>query len=134
MLKTAAGIAFGPIGRMVVDAGESAYSAIQKSSDSGIDSLRDEVLKQQLKMDFLHSQARIEQELAIAQRIANAVEVEIEEFYDNSNKGGAGLNVDIASRTGGLNFSAEGVRVSKRIYKFRGKVDSELETCDQNNN
>jgi len=112
---------------MVVDAGESAYKAIQKSSDSGIESLKEEVAKQQIKMSFLQSQARIEQELAIAKRIANAVEVEIEEFYDNSNKGGGGLNADLKSSTGGLNISAEGIRVSKRIYKFRGKIDADFE-------
>ncbi|WP_312591454.1 hypothetical protein [Stutzerimonas nitrititolerans] len=131
MIKSVAKFAFGPLGGMVVDAGESAYKAIQKSSDSGIESLKEEVAKQQIKMGFLQSQARIEQELAIAKRIANAVEVEIEEFYDNSNKGAGGLNADLKSSTGGLNFSAEGIRVSKRIYKFRGKIDAEFEQYEQ---
>lgn len=59
------------------------------------------------------------------------MEVEIEEFYDNSNKGSAGLSADLKSSTGGLNLSGEGIRVSKRIYKFKGKIESDIEEVEQ---
>ena len=64
--------------------------------------------------------ARIEQELAIARRIDCAEEVEIEEFYDTSGKGSAGLTADMKSESATLGLSGEGRRVTKRVYHFKG--------------
>jgi len=66
----------------------------------------------------LLAQAKVEQELAISRRIDGAEEVEIEEFYDLSGKGNAGLNTD--GETVSLGFGGEGRRVTKRIIKFKG--------------
>lgn len=60
------------------------------------------------------------QELAIARRIDNADEVEIEQFYNVSGKGNAGLSVDANEGTGTLGLGGEGSEVTKRIYRFKG--------------
>jgi hypothetical protein len=80
--------------------------------------LREEEIRQNIKSRVLQEQARTEQELAIARRIDNAENVEIEEYYDLSGKASAGLNTNGENISVGL--SGEGRRVSKRIYKFKG--------------
>ena len=77
-------------------------------------------MKQNLQMQFAQQQARIAQELAIARRIDNAEEVEIEEFYDNSGKGNAGASFDQANQNASVGIGAEGRRVTKRVYHFKG--------------
>ena len=63
-------------------------------------------------------QAQVAQELAIAHRIENAEEVEIEEYYEGSGKGGAGIGTDGVSVN--LSVGAEGRKVTKRVYRFTG--------------
>lgn len=117
--KSAAKIVGGPLFGLIIDGVEKASKSIDMASDEGLGLLREEVAKQRIKMDFSQHQARIAQELAIAKRIENAAEVEIEEFYDYSGKGSAGLTVNAESQTGSLGFSDENRRVSKRIYRFK---------------
>lgn len=62
--------------------------------------------------------ARVQQELAIAGRIATADEVEIEEFYDGTAEGSAGVKADGKGVTAGL--SANGRRVTRRVVRFKG--------------
>jgi len=71
-------------------------------------------------MGFALQQARIAQELAIAKRIENADVVEIEEFYDASGKGNIGISADANSGVASFGIGAEGRRVVKRIYHFKG--------------
>lgn len=66
----------------------------------------------------LMAQAKVEQELAIARRIDSAEEVEIEEYYDTSGKGGLGIGTDGKEINVGVN--GEGRRVTKRVIKFKG--------------
>lgn len=61
-------------------------------------------------------QAKVAQELAIADRIKDAEEVTIEEYYDNSLEGSAGIGVSETGVRVGANGKT-GV-VSKRIYRF----------------
>ena len=102
--------------------GSSSEKLIQKVMDnedsSSLSELRDEAQRAEIQAQTLLSQAKVEQELAISRRIDSAEEVEIEEYYDTSGKGSAGLNTDGA----GVNFglSGEGRRVTKRIIKFKG--------------
>jgi hypothetical protein len=79
--------------------------------------LREEEIRQNIQSRVLQEQARTEQELAIARRIDNAEDVEIEEYYDLSGKASAGLNTNGEELSVGL--AGEGRRVSKRIYKFK---------------
>ena len=80
-----------PVGWLVAEGAEKAAQLVANASDKGVDQLREEIAKQNLQMQFAQQQARIAQELAIARRIDNAEEVEIEEFYDTSGKGSAGI-------------------------------------------
>lgn len=95
---------------------------VEKISDTDnstpISTLKEESLRAEIKARALLAQAKVEQELAISRRIDSAEEVEIEEFYDVSGKGNAGLNTD--GETVSLGLGGEGRRVTKRIIKFKG--------------
>lgn len=103
--KVASGIVFPGFGITNLVA-ESLSEAIKKSnsvSEGGdIKKLEEEARIQEIENRISEFQARVAQELAIARRIENAAEVEIEEFYDTSGNGGLG----------GSSF--------RRIYQFRG--------------
>lgn len=130
--KVAARIAGGPLVGLIIDGVEASSKSMDDASEKNLESLREEAAKQQIKMDYSQHQARVAQELAIAKRIENATEVEIEEYYDNSGKGSAGLNVNVETQTGSLGLSGESRRVSKRVYRFKGIADNEFETYEQN--
>lgn len=95
---------------------------VESISDSDestpISELKEEALRADIKAKALLSQAKVEQELAISRRIDSAEEVEIEEYYDTSGKGNAGLNTDGESVL--LGFGGEGRKVTKRVIKFKG--------------
>ena len=109
-----------PLAHLMIEQGEKAVKDISEASKKGIGPLEEEAAKQTIKMQLDQQRARIEQELAIARRIDNAEEVEIEEFYDTSGKGAAGLTADMKSETATIGLSAEGRRVTKRVYHFKG--------------
>lgn len=132
--KVAARIAGGPLVGLIIDGVEASSKSMDDASEKNIEFLREEAAKQQIKMDYSQHQARVAQELAIAKRIENATEVEIEEYYDNSGKGSAGLNVNVESQTGSLGVSGENRRVSKRVYRFKGIAENEFETYEQSAN
>jgi hypothetical protein len=111
-----------PLAGLVAELGEKGVNLISSASDAGIEQLKEEVAKQNLQMQFAQQQARVAQELAIARRIDNAQEVMIEEFYDESRKGNIGLSIDQKSQSGTLGFGAEGNRVTKRVYHFKGWI------------
>jgi hypothetical protein len=101
---------------------KSAKNAITKSNnavESGdIKKLQEEAAIQEIENRISEFQARVAQELAIARRIENAYEVEIEEFYDSSGDGSLGAQY----KEGTLNLGATGSgrRVKSRIYRFKG--------------
>ena len=123
MLEQAARIFGGPIVGLVIDGVKESSKDMEKAKN--LDELREESIKQEIKMEFSKHQARVAQELAIAKRIENALEVEIEEYYDNSGKDEGGLNVNLTTQSGGIGISTENRRVSKRIYRFKGKPNTE---------
>lgn len=107
-----------PLGGTIVRTIENSSKEIDAASDRGIEDLRQELSKQELRLGFDMQQARIAQELAIAHRITNAETVEIEEFYDKSGSGQAGVGV---TETGlNIGLRGDGKSVVKRIYKFSG--------------
>lgn len=120
-----------PVAWIVAEGVEAAAKAISKASDKGVEPLREEVHKQNLQMQFAQQQARVAQELAIARRIDNAEEVEIEEFYDTSGNGHVGLTVDGKSKTGSFGLGAEGRQVTKRVYHFKGWRSQDVEVITQ---
>lgn len=101
---------------------ESLVASIQNSKivseRRNIAELENEEQLQEVQHRISEYQARVAQELAIAQRIENAEEVEIEEIYDNFGTGGIGVQ----STDGGLNVGihGNGRKVVKRIYRFKG--------------
>lgn len=120
-----------PVAWLVAEGAEAAAKTIAKASEKGLETLQDEVAKQNLQMQFAQQQARIAQELAIARRIDNAEEVEIEEFYDTAGKGNVGLSMDLKKETASIGLGAEGRLVTKRVYHFKGWRTSEAEVVTQ---
>lgn len=109
-----------PIAGLVAELAEKGSQLISSASEKGVAELADEATKQTIQMRFAQQQARVAQELAIARRIDNAEEVEIEEYYDLSGKGTLGLSLDQKKQTGTLGLGGEGHQVTKRIYRFKG--------------
>ena len=101
---------------------ESAINAIKKSNNAAesgdINKLQEEAAIQEIENRISEFQARVAQELAIAKRIENAYEVEIEEFYDSSGEGS--LGAQYKEGTFNLGATGSGRRVNKRIYRFKG--------------
>jgi len=118
-----------PLLSLAIAGAEAAAGAVSKASEKGTSQLKEEVAKQNLQMQFAQHQARVAQEIAIARRIEGAVEVEIEEFYDTSGKGNLGLEIDGKSETASFGLGAEGRRVTKRIYKFKGWLQSHADAA-----
>ena len=55
--------------------------------------------KQRLSIEIMEKRARAAQELALAQRLIIAEEVEIEEYYDGSGEGSLGLDAKADAKT-----------------------------------
>ncbi len=77
-----------------------------------------EVAKQKILMEFQTHQARVSQEIAIAERISTSHEVEITEYYDVSGKGQAGIAAQESGITAGI--GGEGRKITHRTIKFSG--------------
>lgn len=110
---------------------KAAYSALSSSQDEvkaaeaqGLATLEEEAKKQKVIMEFQAHQARVAQELAIAERIAASHEVTIEEYYEGSGKGHAGLKAD--GEAVSLGASGEGRRVTKRVIRFNGWTEQPI--------
>lgn len=74
--------------------------------------------RQEIEMRMAERQAKVAQELAIADRIRTAEQVEIEEFYDASGEGSLGVSADENSFTAGA--KGKGQKVTRRVYRFTG--------------
>lgn len=114
--------------------GKGAEKAVEKvqnlsNSNATIQELRNEAARQEILAQMAESQAKVAQELAIAQRINTAEQVEIEEIYDASGKAGLSANITEGAITGGL--TGEGRKVTKRIYRFTGWHEGATEVFEQ---
>lgn len=124
------GFILGPVVGAIAAALAASQDEIKEAEGKSVETLETEARKQQIVMDFQAHQARVAQEICIAQRIASSLEVEIEEYYDTSGKGSAGVKAEEKSVTLGL--SGEGRKVTKRIIKFKGGDISMTSTQDEN--
>lgn len=97
---------------------ESAKDADIASESGDIAKLTQEAKRQEISLQMAKMQAQVAQELAIAHRIENAEEVEIEEYYEGTGKAGAGLSTEGASAS--FTLGADGRKVVKRVYRFTG--------------
>ena len=106
------------LGRVVEITTESADKTKLLAASGDVGDLRREAEKQELTLHMAERQAKVAQELALAKRIENALEVEMEEFYDVSGSAGAGINTDGTSLSAGI--SGKGQKVMRRVYRFKG--------------
>ena len=126
-------LAFNPTGYIISKMMNKNVESFSESSEkSTLQELKEDALREEIKASVLQNQAKVEQELAIARRIDSAEEVEIEEYYDISGQGSAGLKGDGAGVTFGLN--GEGRKVTKRVIKFKGckPIEQKLEIGQSN--
>ena len=103
-----------------------AMTNTKKDVESGdVIELKKEEAMQEVSMRMAERQAKVAQELAIAERIRDAEEVSIEEYYDNSLEGQAGVGANAE----GVNFGIGGKTgtVSKRIFRFKGNAGTIIE-------
>lgn len=91
---------------------------IKEAESKGVEELELEVAKQKIVMDFQTHQARVSQEIAIAERISTSHEVDITEYYDISGKGQAGITAQESGITAGI--GGEGRKITHRTIKFSG--------------
>ncbi|GFZ94439.1 hypothetical protein GCM10011497_25770 [Elstera cyanobacteriorum] len=102
----------------VVNAFSDAQDEIKAAELKGMVELEMEAQKQKIIMEFQAHQARVSQEVAIAERIATSHEVEITEYYDAHGKGSAGLGIQDSNISIGV--GGEGRRVTHRVIRFSG--------------
>lgn len=95
------------------------------SETNDLQVLTEEAARQRVELQMAEMQAKVAQEMAIAQRIQSAAEVEIEEYYEGTGEG----NVGIKTKDGAISLgaSAKGNKVTKRIYRFKGYSDKVIE-------
>ncbi|WP_051931276.1 hypothetical protein [Gillisia sp. Hel_I_29] len=93
---------------------------ILKNGD--IAEMKIELEKKIIECKILELQAKTDQEFAISRRIDNAVDVEIEEFYESSGNGKIGGNA--SENSIGIDISGSGKKITRRIYKFKGIKDA----------
>lgn len=117
-------------GVFVEKAVEKAWDIYKENKEKAktLDELKELEIKQNIDLRVLEKQAKIQQELAIAKRIHNALEVEIEEYYDSSLKAYSGLKANNDSID--LGISGEGQKITKRVFKFKGLKEIEINCTD----
>lgn len=110
-----------------------AEALIIKAQGTGtVNEIEEEARKQELQYQMLEGNAKISQELAIAQRINTADEVEIEEYFEGEGQGEIG--VQVKDKNVNIGGHGHGRKIVKRVYKFKGWHGNELEVMTQHNN
>jgi len=115
----------GPVGYLLVNGFKKSAEEMSSATGKQIEELRAEAAKQEIIMEFQLHQAKVAQEIAIAKRITSAEEVEIEEYYDLSGTAEIGLAGKPAESEISFGAKGSGRKVTKRIYRFKGKADFE---------
>ena len=101
---------------------ESIYSLVSDNpEEEDPKSLKELLKRSEARTELALTRTRIQQEMAIASRIASATEVEIEEYYEGSGKSTAGAKNNADSVT--LGISGEGKKITKRVLRFKGWRD-----------
>lgn len=77
-----------------------------------------ELNKKRAEAEMNELNAKVLQELAIAHRIENAVDVEIEEYYENG--GGGKVTGNMNENNPVVEISGDSKKVTRRVYKFKG--------------
>jgi len=109
----------GPVARILL---ESARDAETASETGEITKLQEEARRQEISLQMARMQAQVAQELAIAHRIENAEEVEIEEYYEG--QAGAGFSGSTDGLSANFSLGGQGRKITKRVYRFTGKSEN----------
>jgi hypothetical protein len=88
------------------------------NTERALEELKIDAAKKEVLTATAEREAKVAQELAIAERITTALEVTIEEFYEYKGEGAIGTQIDGTKLN--IGASGSGQRVSRRIYKFSG--------------
>jgi len=105
----------------------------KKASESNdLAVLSEEAQRQEVELHMAGMQAKVAQEMAIAQRIESAEEVEIEEYFEGTGEGTAGVKASDGALT--LGVGGKGSRVTRRIYRFKGRSGKVIEAESSNEN
>ena len=99
---------------------DSAKKTDELQESGELSALNDEARKQAISLQMAKMQATVAQELAIAERIKNAEEVEIEEYYEGEKS--AGINATANQEGGSISLGGSGRQVTKRVYRFKSSV------------
>ena len=100
---------------------DSAHKTDELQESGELSALNDEAKKQAISLQMAKMQATVAQELAIAERIQNAEEVEIEEYYEGEKS--AGINAVANIDGGSISLGGSGRQVTKRVYRFKSNVN-----------
>lgn len=104
---------------------DDASEQIAKSGSS--EEVRKIAERQHLAVELMERRALAAQELALAQRMATAAEIEVEEYYDGSGDGALGLDAKTDGKTIGATLGLRGsARVmTKRVIRLKVGVPGE---------
>lgn len=103
--------------KQIAETASKSIATIESAKAQELAELRVQAERQEIEMRMAEAQAKVAQELAIAKRIENASEVEIEEFYEYGSEAKAGIKATATSVAAEL--SGAGKRVSRRVYRFK---------------
>ncbi len=106
----------GPVAGILIESARNAEAAAETGE---LTKLSEEAKRQEISLQMAKMQAQVAQELAIAHRIENAEEVEIEEYYEG--EGSAGLQGSTNGVLASFSLGGQGRKVVKRVYRFTGK-------------
>jgi len=108
--------------KAIIDLAKILFDKVQGSESVGetkdLAKIDKEAQIQALELQMAHAQAKVAQELAIAQRIENADEVILEEYYEGEAEGKLGVTGDEKGLNVGV--AGSGRKVTKRVYRFVG--------------
>ena len=110
---------------LISSVNESMRRSAQVVETGDLEKIKNELKLKEMEAKISELEAKVSQEVAIAKRIENAVDVEIEEFYEGSGSGNFGISTDGKTLNG--NVGGEGKKVVKRIIKFKGNSFLEKE-------
>jgi hypothetical protein len=120
----------------IISLGRLLYEAIAETKsdvkNGDMTELRKEEAKQEISMRMAERQAKVAQELAIAERIRDAEEVNIEEYYDNLVEGGASVSASADGFSGSL--AGKSARISKRVFIFKGREKLTIDVLERESN
>ena len=80
--------------------------------------------RQHLAVELMERRAHAAQELALAQRIVTAAEVEVEEYYGGSDEAALGLDAKTDGETAGATLGLRGKSgvIKKRVIRLKGEL------------